>query len=401
MEKQLSGQQSARRKFFNWMMNWYSAKEDSLQVCDVLEVTDIVQLLTSTGFKLRHVDTIAALDQKPVAGETQDYSCRVVVSCAHSGLRAVLESGGTSCRCPLVDKSDGHFWEVRSSGPTSSKNHGSKTETGSSFFPEVHSTIAKVAHQVISSLLRLMAEPVENERRKSRSSYGSSYANLLVPDSSLAHCNLGGSAPQLYGSRDKLVTDTSMTESPIHFNRTSSHSAIEAAEIDQNLLLPKMKSLSFDRSSEMECEETVEIQASKSPLSAAPCKVPQDLKISFNKLTENVQHSLSLIESIKCALFSSQETTKKPNAVKKSGPAPKKSYIKTPKGSKFKLPSTSVNSSKAQATSATVTPKRQQVLNSTTRVPTPRPVLKKGTRTIVKSSPVPIATSTPDTKRNI
>ncbi|XP_067005660.2 uncharacterized protein [Anabrus simplex] len=391
MEKQLSEQESAKSMFFNWMMNWYSGKDDSSPVCDVPEVTDIVKLLTSTGFKLRHEDSIAALDQQPAAVETREFSCRVVVSCAHSGLHAVLESGGTACRCPPVDKSDGHFWEVRSSVPTSSKNHGSKTEVSSSF-PEVHSAIAEVSHQVISSLLRLMAEPIEIEVPKSRNSYGSSCVNLLVSDTSL-----GGSAPQLHGSRDKLVTDANVTKSPMQFNQTFSHSATEAMEIGQDLLMPKMENMS----SAMECEETERIQASISPTSAVPCEVPQDLQDSFRKLTEKLEHTLSLVESLKLALFSSQETKTELDAVKKSRPASKKSNIQTPKDSKFKLPSKSVPSSKALTTrSETVDPKRQ-VSDTTARVPTPRPVLKKGARTVARSGSGPTATSTQMPKRNV
>ncbi|PSN44939.1 hypothetical protein C0J52_15648 [Blattella germanica] len=91
---------AARQKFVNWAINW--ATTDPITEQPPPDMVEVVKMLTTVGYKIRHVDQSPPEEmvQTGFPTEPDRGGCRVVVICTQSGFRTVLETVGVACRCP-------------------------------------------------------------------------------------------------------------------------------------------------------------------------------------------------------------------------------------------------------------------------------------------------------------
>lgn len=130
---QNSLQSSAQRKFYQWVLKWIngihaSAESNTEETHDVrnlkqLDVPTLATFLQAIGFKLLSFEKNSNKQQKDEndISTSEPSVLKIAIECGSSNMRAILELGGITCRCPNPDNiKDASFWSVSGTGPTGS-----------------------------------------------------------------------------------------------------------------------------------------------------------------------------------------------------------------------------------------------------------------------------------------
>ncbi|KAK7867406.1 hypothetical protein R5R35_003835 [Gryllus longicercus] len=150
---------NVKRKLYSWVMSFLGESKDSASECAsgkqlVPDAKDIVGILKSTGFRLVDV----AMGQNSAGAASNALCCRVIVTCAKSGLSAVLESEA-ECRCPEEAMGDGaSTWCVMSPSASQESLDKSWNVTASSLMPNVASHVAEVVGAATRFLVQLLED---------------------------------------------------------------------------------------------------------------------------------------------------------------------------------------------------------------------------------------------------
>ncbi|GLG98886.1 Uncharacterized protein GBIM_05449 [Gryllus bimaculatus] len=150
---------NVKRKLYSWVMSFLGESKDSASECAsgkqlVPDAKDIVGILKSTGFRLVDV----AMGQHSAGAASNALCCRVIVTCAKSGLSAVLESEA-ECRCPEEAMGDGaSAWCVMSPSASQESLDKSWNVTASSLMPNVASHVAEVVGAATRFLVQLLED---------------------------------------------------------------------------------------------------------------------------------------------------------------------------------------------------------------------------------------------------
>ncbi|XP_076168006.1 uncharacterized protein LOC143147046 isoform X3 [Ptiloglossa arizonensis] len=172
---QNSLQSSAQRKFYQWVLKWIngihaSAESNTEETHDVrnlkqLDVPTLATFLQAIGFKLLSFEKNSNKQQKDEndISTSEPSVLKIAIECGSSNMRAILELGGITCRCPNPDNiKDASFWSVSGTGPTGSTDNTVKKveETGSNLLPCLSKDITRVLRDVSYRLFEtIVCEP--------------------------------------------------------------------------------------------------------------------------------------------------------------------------------------------------------------------------------------------------
>ncbi|XP_076244218.1 uncharacterized protein LOC143185254 [Calliopsis andreniformis] len=168
LNSQNASQSVAQRKFYQWVLKWIngfstcveSGNEGSrdIQNSTKPDVATLASLLQAIGFKLvsfeKHND---AHVEKKVENDTS--TLKVTIECGTSDMKAILELGDITCRCPNSDHiKDASFWSISGTGPTASTDNivQKVEETGSNLLPRLSKDVTKVLHDVSYRLFEII-----------------------------------------------------------------------------------------------------------------------------------------------------------------------------------------------------------------------------------------------------
>ncbi|KZC13864.1 hypothetical protein WN55_05768, partial [Dufourea novaeangliae] len=174
---QSAPQSTAQRKFYQWVLKWISGihlhTESNEELRDVrnpsrVDVPTLASFLQAIGFKLLSFEKNNDVQKKDETDSSTPKPgiLKIAIECGSSKLRAILELGDVTCRCPNPDHvKDASFWSVSGTGPVGSTDNivHKVEETGSNLLPPLSKDITRVLRDVSNKLFEtIVGEPDVN-----------------------------------------------------------------------------------------------------------------------------------------------------------------------------------------------------------------------------------------------
>ncbi|XP_053997798.1 uncharacterized protein LOC128886698 [Hylaeus anthracinus] len=185
----------AQRKFYQWVLKWRNGIntstdgniEESRDVrnSNKPDVPILASFLQAIGFKLLSLEKRNSTQRKDEddASTPDPGVITVSIECGSSNMKAILELGDITCRCPHSDHvKDASFWTISGTGPIGSIDNivQKVEETGSNLLPRLSKDITRVLHDVTYRLFELIVSELDvnhntdtnfNSPRSSSTSY--------------------------------------------------------------------------------------------------------------------------------------------------------------------------------------------------------------------------------------